>query len=430
MRRSLRTSIAEGALAELVAACTTGGVLTAWALYLELSPLLIGLLGALPFSAQLVQLPASWITRRFGGRRVALWTIGIARQSVLPLVFLPLLPLPLEAKQQIFLACAFVTAALNVMGNNAWTSWMGDLVPGRVRGRYFGQRSALCALAATCASLAAGFALDAGRDHGEAGVALCLLTLFSCVVGAATTALLARQHEPSGATPPQAAPLRETIAPLRDLRARSLLSFQIAWSAAGGIAAAFYPLHMIGNLRMGFVRMALYTAVVAVFRMLAAPLWGRVVDRGGVRAVLASSAFALCLSPLLWIFATEGRLWPLALDAAVSGVANAGLALATFSLPIALSRPATRSFYVGTLAAAGGLAAGIGSAAGGAAVKLLPDAWSLFGQPLVAAHALFLVGAAARFCAAGLALRVESRAPAEVVEMPRPAELVRAKLSA
>ena len=187
---------------------------------------------------------------------------------------------------------------------------------------------------------------------------------------------------------------------------------------------------MIGNLRMGFARMAIYTAAVAAFRMLAAPLWGRVLDRGGARPVLFTSAFALSLSPVFWIFAMEGRLWPLAIDAAVSGAANAGLSLATFSLPLALSRPATRSFYVGALAAAGGLAAGIGSAAGGAVVKVLPGAWTLLGQPLVAAQALFLVGAAARLFAAVLALRVNERAPAEVVHMPRRADPERAKLSA
>ena len=71
LRTSLRASMAEGALAELVGACTSGGVLTAWALYLELPPMLIGVLGALPFTAQLVHLPASWFTRRIGGRIAA-----------------------------------------------------------------------------------------------------------------------------------------------------------------------------------------------------------------------------------------------------------------------------------------------------------------------------------------------------------------------
>jgi MFS family permease len=422
--------MAEGALAEVAGACTSGGVLTAWALYLELPPFLIGVLGALPFTAQLVQLPAAWCTRRFGGRLAALWTIGISRQTILPLALLPFLPASIAAKQALFLGCAFANAALGVAGNNAWTSWMGDLVPRAVRGRYFGRRSALCALAATCASLGAGLALDAGRNRGEAGAALCALTLTASFAGVITTWLLFRQHEPSHAMPPRAAPLREALAPLRDGRARTLLAFQLAWSAAGGIALAFYPLHMIGNLRMGFVRMAIYTAAVAAFRMLAGPLWGRALDRGRARQVVVASAFALSLSPLLWIFAAEDRLWPLAIDAAVSGAANAGLALATFSLPLALSRPATRSFYVGAIAAAGGLATGIGSAAGGAVIRLLPEAWSLFGQPLVSSQALFLVGAAARCCAAVLALRIDERKPAEVVEMPPMAEAERAKLSA
>jgi hypothetical protein len=299
-----------------------------------------------------------------------------------------------------------------------------------VRGRYFGRRSALCAFAAACASLTAGLVLDRGRNHSQAGAALCALTLLACATGAVTTLLLRRQQESRRALPPGAAPLSEALAPIQDARARSLLAFQLAWSAAGGIAAAFYPLHMIGNLRMGFARMALYTAAVAAFRMLAAPMWGAVMDRAGARPVLVASAFALSFSPLLWIFAAEGRLWPLAIDAAISGAANAGLSLATFSLPLALSRPSTRSFYVGALAAAGGLAAGVGSATGGAFVKFLPEAWSLLGQPLVSAHALFLAGAAARLCAAGFAVRVDERPGADVVEMPRRPERGRAKLSA
>src|SRR5438552_15856002 len=420
----------EGALAEVVGACTSGGVLTAWALYLELPLLLVGVLGALPFTAQLVQLPAAWCTRRFGSRRAALWTIGISRQCVLPLACLPFVPRPAGSKQAIFLGCASTSAALGVAGTNAWTSWMGDLVPGIVRGRYFGRRSALCALAATCASLIAGLVLDSGGNHDGAGTALCARTITASLAGAVTTWLLTRQHESRRAIPPQAAPLQDALAPLQDVRARSLLAFQLAWSAAGGIAAAFYPLHMIGNLRMGFARMAIYTAAVAAFRMLAAPLWGRVLDPGGARPVLFTSAFALSLSPLFWIFAMEGRLWPLAIDAAVSGVANAGLSLATFSLPLALSRPSTRSFYVGALAAAGGLAAGIGSAAGGVFVKFLPDAWSFLGQPLVSTHALFLAGAAARLCAAGFALRVDARPGADVLQMPHRMEAARAKLSA
>jgi MFS family permease len=430
LRRTLRISMVEGAFAELVGACTAGGVITAWALYLDLSPFLIGLLGALPFSAQLVQLPASWITRRLGSRRAALWTVGVCRQCVLPLAALPWLPIPLAGKQAVFLCCTFAISALGVAGNNAWTSWMGDLVPGAVRGRYFGRRAAVCALAATCAALGAGALLDSGRSYGHAGAALCALTLTASAAGALTTWLLRLQQAPRAVAAPPALPIREALSPVRDTAGRRLLAFQMAWGAAGGVAAAFYPLHMIGNLRMGFARMALYTAAVAAFKMLAAPLWGHALDRRGARFVLSTCSFALCLSPPLWLFASAGHLGALAADAALNGIGMAGLSLATFSLPLALSRPATRSFYVAAAAAAGGLAAGAGSAAGGFAVRFLPSAWSLFGSPLVTAHALFLLGGAARLGAALLGLRILERPAAEVVRLPRPRLSGRAKLSA
>ena len=81
------------------------------------------------------------------------------------------------------------------------------------------------------------------------------------------------------------------------------------------------------------------------------------------------------------------------------------------------------------MAAVGGAAAGLGSAAGGVLVHALPGAWSLLGQPLVAAHALFLVGAGARFCAAFFALGVVEH-QAEVIDLPARIAPERAKLSA
>src|SRR5207237_203615 len=95
---------------------------------------------------------------------------------------------------------------------------------------------------------------------------------------------------------------------------------------AGGVAAAFYPIHMIANLRMGFARMALYNGAIAAARIVAAPLWGRALDRVGARPVLVACCFGLCLSPVLWLFPREGLLWPLALAAARRRGA-AGLAL-------------------------------------------------------------------------------------------------------
>lgn len=406
LRRSLRLSTTEGVVAELVGACASGGALTAWALYLGLSPVLVGSLGALPFIAQLVQIPSAWLTHVHGSRRTALWTIGIARQLPLALAVLPWLPLSEAAQRAVLLAIAAAISLLSVAGNNAWTTWMGELVPDRIRGRYFGRRTAFCALGSTLGALAAGAALDHARPGAGAGVVLSLLALASCALGALTSLLLARQHEPRVRADASQPTIGDAIAPWRDAIARRALTFHVAWAAAGGVAAAFYPIHMIANLRMGFARMALYNGAIAAARIVAAPLWGKALDRVGARPVLVACCFGLCLSPVLWLFPREGLLWPLAIDAPLCGVLLAGQALASFSLPMNLASRGTRSFHLAAFAAAGGLATGAASAFGGALAHVLPAQLVLAGQPVVEAQMLFLLGAALRLCAAGLAVRI------------------------
>ena len=415
--RSLRLSIAEGMVAELVGACASGAVLTAWALYLALPATLIGLLGALPFASQLVHLPGAFITGRLGHRRAALLFVALSRQIVLPLALLPFLPISQAARQAALLVVAGLAAALGVIGNNAWTAWMGDLVPEEIRGRYFGRRSAACALGAALGALAAGLLLDLGQRSGGEGLVLAGFSLGASLAGLATFLLMRAQHESLERTAP-APRLREVVlVPLRDWRARRVLAFQIAWSAAGGLAAAFYPLYMITELQMGFARMALYSGGLCAFRVLAAPLWGRALDHTGARPILVACAFGLSLSPLLWLFPRPDLLWPLALDAALCGTLSAGYNLAAFSLPLSLSQPRDRAFHLAAFAATGGLAMGLASALSGPALHLLPSSILFFGQVANKLQLLFLLGGGARILSALLGLRIVQPGSANVAEL-------------
>src|SRR5438445_11096124 len=225
LRRSLHFSTAEGIAAELVGACASGGAITAWALYLDLAPVLVGILGASPFAAQLVQIPSAWLTRVHGSRRTALWTIGISRQLPLLLAVLPWVPVDESTQCAILLAVAAAASLLAVAGNNAWTSWMGELVPDRFRGRYFGRRTAYCALGSTLGALGAGLALDHARPGPRAGLVLSLLSLASCAFGAITVELLRRQHEPCAHLVPPEPTLADALRPWTEPAARSALVF-------------------------------------------------------------------------------------------------------------------------------------------------------------------------------------------------------------
>ena len=54
----------------------------------------------------------------------------------------------------LFFICIYFIVALSQM--SPWTSWMGYLVPDRIRGRYFGNRSQIVRIATLISSLLAG----------------------------------------------------------------------------------------------------------------------------------------------------------------------------------------------------------------------------------------------------------------------------------
>src|SRR3989442_3197005 len=91
LRPSLRAALFEGASAEVFAACAGGGILTAWAIHLGASPLVIGLLGALPVACNVLNLPAAWLTHVVGRKRLAVAAVGASRLVYLPLVVFPFL---------------------------------------------------------------------------------------------------------------------------------------------------------------------------------------------------------------------------------------------------------------------------------------------------------------------------------------------------
>jgi MFS family permease len=193
-----------------------------------------------------------------------------------------------------------------------------------------------------------------------------------------------------------------------DPRVRRALAFQFAWAAASGLATpAFYGIHMVGNLHAGFALLSVYTSALAVLRIATAPLWGKAIDRAGSKPVLLACSFGLSLSPLLWLVARDGMLWPIFVDAIVCGALLAGQSLASFSLPLAISSVEGRSFQLAGFATAAGVATALASIAGGALVHALPDRTMVFGFPAHAAQLLFLASGALRLGAAAAGLRIQ-----------------------
>ena len=408
LRSSLRASVLEAATAEVFAACAGGAVLTAWALHLGASPLAIGLLGALPLACHVLNVPAAWLTHVVGRKRLAVAAVGASRLVYLPLIAFPFLSLSDVTRLRLFITLVAVGAVLGVVGNNAWIAWMGDLVPSSVRGRFFGRRTVFLTLAGAAASLGVGLLLDALSPRGWKGETLAGLAALSCLAGLMTIWLLRRQHEPAATSAPdEHGGWTALAACLKDRAVRPFLWYQLAWNAAVACVAGFISFHMLVNLRMGFAVVAAHGVAVAVLRILAAPLWGRAVDRLGARPVLILCSFGVAAVPAIWMLPTPERLWPIALEALVSGVLWGGHGIAAVDLSVALAPRRGRPFYLAAFATAGGLGFAAASILAGVIAAALPAQFSLLDLDWSAIHVLLLISALARTAAAVLAVRIQ-----------------------
>ena len=406
LRRSLSACTAEGVVAEFAAACCGVGVLTAWALYLDAPRWTIGLLGALPFLAQLLQVPAAYVVAHFGLRRVAIVAVSTSRFVYLPLAVLPVLPIGTSARVAVLAAVAAVAAVLNAVGGNAWMSWMGELVPSRVRARYLGRRTAFCTAGGAVASLLAGAALDASRRAGCMGGSLVAIAVVIVAAGVLCAVLLGRMHDPGPDGAPPTMRWADAAVPLADPSGRRALVYQVAWGAASGLATGFCALYMVEELHLGFLGATLHAAAFALSRTFAAPLWGRAIDRVGARPVLVLTAIGLALTSSIWAVVTPSLVWLLAVDALASGALDAGQLLGLMDLPLRIAPRAKRPFYLATLAMGGGLAFAAAAAVGGALIAAVPDGLSILGRPTSTYGLLFFTAAALRAAASILGVRL------------------------
>jgi len=90
LERGLRRLIIEALFSNTTAALTTGVVLTAFALHLGANNATIGLLAALPFLAQLAQVPAIALVERIRQRkRIAVLSSVAGRSMLAVMAFAP-----------------------------------------------------------------------------------------------------------------------------------------------------------------------------------------------------------------------------------------------------------------------------------------------------------------------------------------------------
>jgi hypothetical protein len=370
----------------------------------------LALLAALPFLAQGVQTATGWMFERFAGSRrgVTAWTLLLARLVWLVPAALALGWLPTEHGLAVLFASVLASAVLATTGAHGWISWMGDLVPPAVRGRYFGFRNAVMAALALATALVGAAAYDA-LEARATGAGQAAVYGAAALAGAlAFVAILRQHHPPPKPHPAPRAPYRRLLLEAwRRPGAGRVFAFFVAWNVAIGVAAPFWVKYMDVTLGMSAAEIATQGTIGPVVAVFVSRGWGRLVDRIGVRAVLLLNALCIGTIPFYWFFARPGFLFPVWIDAVAVGVFWSGFNLAAFQVPLAASAYRGGTVFLGLFSAVTGIALGLSALGAGLVAEAMgPGPFVVLGAPLTNLQVVFLASGVLRLASCGLAFRL------------------------
>ncbi|MDR3531337.1 MAG: MFS transporter [Rhodopila sp.] len=370
--RTFRLVLYDALASEAMATLTTGVFLAGFLVDLGASNVAIGVLAAVPFAVQFLQLPAVVLVERLRTRRaICTWAAAIGRTFLITAAIAPFL----TAKAGIILLVASVALnqAMAAIAGCAWNSWMRDLVPETEFGRFFGRRAAATTALATALALICGLLIDRWKallpEH-PAYVYSCLF-IASGAIGFYGVWLLS--ITPDQPMPPAAerTPKRALLAiPFRDSNFRRLMIFLASWNFAANLAAPFFVIYMLKSLGYSMTTVIVLTTASQVSNLSALGLWGSLIDRFSNKAVLEISAPLFLLCTLAWTFTglawvKPAVFWLLLAIHVLMGIATAGVALASGNIAMKLSPGGQATAYLATNSVVSATCAAIAPIIGG-----------------------------------------------------------------
>ncbi len=300
-----------------------------------------GLMGALPFIAKFLQLGASVIIERTGMRKYQFITcMSIQRLLWAAVALVPLfMPVPSAGATWLILGILAVSWAFESMGAPAWQTWMGDIIPKRIRGRYLASRGYLARLVQIPVMVVLAVYIAATLDKNAPMTpqaqpflmySLVAVFLLASICGLIDILLFRRIREvlppvreedqgdssrhrlaegKNSPRPIAKAPsavsdfLGVLLIPLKDEQFRKLALYGTVMTFAQIVAAPFFIRHLIEAVGMGPVAVDfLFMGLGPVVAMFAVRFLGRLVDRWGRRPVMVASQLLTIFSVLPYFF--------------------------------------------------------------------------------------------------------------------------------
>ena len=372
LRKIFHISVMSGIFGQIFSTLSGSGsaFLTKFAIMLNATPLHFSILSAIGQISQIFQPLGAYLTkRRTKRKKVVLTLLSIGYGIALCFGILPFVFSDADAIHT-FLLIFFLSVSLLSIANNAWIGWITDIVPLRVRGRFFSILSQYVML--TAVGVGIGFSLFI--DHfslpvrkninAQASVffrpdnlplGFAIIFLVAVVAAFSGLSILSRMPEKDKKIEDEDT-ARMFLLPFSVGNFRRFLLFNCWWMLAVGIGAPFWQPFMLQKLSMSLFEVQIYSGINIASAILVLRLWGKLIDAYGNRTAMRLIITLGGFNPMVWLFVTPYNYYILYLEAITSGIMWAGAGLVATNFVLSIAPDERRQLYSGVSGAFSGLA--------------------------------------------------------------------------
>jgi MFS family permease len=385
IRRSMHAIIVANIFGNLCGIVTNGPALAGFAGALKANDLSFGLLSGIPFAATLLQIPFASLVSRTQKRKKYMLTLGLTSRLLWILVglvpyFVPMDPVWLRLWSVIFLVgiSSFGGAVINV----SWFPWLSDLLPMRIRGRWFSLRDSINSLIGTLFGLLIAFLLDSIPGFPGYSLVFVLGGIFGTLDMASFVFVKEVYSQP-----PQKVKILPTFKKiLQDKPFVRLTLFWTAWCFTANICGPYLNRYALDEMGLNFTQVTLSSQIAsALTTFLVVSRWGRVFDRYGSKPVLWVSCIVAALTPGFFLFSVPGSFCPMLLHNVVGATFWSAANLVVTAMQLSHSPDDLRPSYIAVFSCMANLCGTfLGTLVGGVLIEgtralVLEHGFDLFG---------------------------------------------------
>ena len=265
--------------------------------YLKYTSYEISILSTLPiFIGAVFQNLTGWFYDILRSRKTLLIILKCIQTITIPLILFAG-----YSSGNYFLLLAFICLyyALAMSQMSPWTSWMGYLVPGRLRGRYFGNRSQVVRIFMLISSLLAGAILNSYEESNTFNGFIIIFSL-GMVANFGSIYYLNRQYEPEDTTDDEIIEIDSSNTNM-DSGLKRFITYDSLSEFSFHVSGPLMMVYWLRDLKFDYIELAILINVSQVLGLFSMRYWGKRIDNNGSYSTIRFTSFCIGIFPMFWV---------------------------------------------------------------------------------------------------------------------------------